>query len=129
MQTDAKELRKFSITLFIALGILGLFLLWRKGGVGFVPLGFAFLLLLLGMKRPSLLTPFYKGWMTLSLLLGYIMSHLVLMILYYLLMTPIGLVMRILQKDLLGRQFDKKAKTYWVKRSQESLRDQYEKMF
>jgi len=129
MQTDAKELRKFSITLFIALGILGLFLLWKKGGVGFAPLGFAFLLLLLGLKRPSLLTPFYKGWMTLSLILGYLMSHLILLILYYLIMTPVGLVMRISRKDLLGRQFDKNAKTYWVKRRRESLRDQYEKMF
>jgi len=49
---------------------------------------------------------------------------------YYLVVTPIGIVMRMLGKDFLGKRIDKKGKTYWIKREQKVyVKERYEKMF
>ena len=130
MKNDAKELRKFSIILFLAFGILGLLVFWRKGEAGLVLCGVALALLLCGLTRPKFLIYPYKGWMTLSLILGFLMSHLILLLMYYIVFTPTGIVMRIFGRDILRRQFDKNGKTYWIKREQNGYaKERYEKMF
>ena len=68
--------------------------------------------------------------MTLSLVLGLIMSHIILALVYYLVLTPIGLFMRILGKDPLTLRFDPKSDSYWVRREKkEWRRENYEKMY
>jgi hypothetical protein len=130
MKNDAKELRKFSIILFLAFGILGLLVFWRKGEAGLVLCGIGFALLLCGLIRPKLLSYVYRGWMTLSLILGFLMSHLILLLMYYLVFAPIGIVTRLFGRDILRRQFDKNRKTYWIKKEQNVLgKERYEKMF
>jgi hypothetical protein len=130
MKTDIKELRKFSIILFLAFGILGLLVFWRKGEVGLVLFGVALALVLCGLTRPKLLVYPYKGWMTLSLILGFLMTHMILLLMYYIVFTPIGIVMRIFGRDILCKQFEKNGKTYWIKREQKSYaKEHYEKMF
>jgi hypothetical protein len=130
MKANVKELRKFSIILFLGFGVIGLLVFWRKGEAGLVlgEIGLAFLLC--GLTLPKLLVYPYKGWITLSLILGFLMSHLILSLMYYLLFTPIGIVMRMLGKDFLSKQFDKNGKTYWIKSEQKLYgKKRYEKMF
>ena len=130
MKTDAKELRKFSIILFFAFGILGLLIFWRKGEAGLILCGVALALLLCGLTRPKLLAYPYKGWMTLSLILGFLMTHVILSLMYYVVFTPIGVVMRIFGRDILNKQFNRNGKTYWIKREQNVFgKERYEKMF
>ncbi len=130
MKTDVKELRKFSIILFLAFCILGLIVVWRKGELGLVLCGVGLALLLCALTCPKFLIYPHKGWMTLSLILGFLMTHLILSLMYYLVFTPIGIVMKIFGRDILRRQFDKNGETYWVKREQKAyLRERYEKMF
>ena len=130
MKADAKELRKFAIVLFFAFEISGLLIFWRRGDAGPVLCGIGLALLLGGLTSPKLLLYPYKGWMRLSLILGFLMNHLILLLMYYLVVTPIGIVMRILGKDFLGKRFDKKGKTYWIKREQKVyVKERYEKMF
>ena len=130
MKAEIKELRKFSIILFFAFDILGLLILWRRGDAGLILCGIGLALLLCGLTLPKLLVYPYKGWMTLSLILGFLMSHLILSLMYYLVFTPIGVVMRIFGKDFLHKQFDKNATTYWIKKEQKVYaRERYEKMF
>lgn len=130
MKTDVKELRKFSIILFFAFGILGLLVFWRKGEAGLILCGVALALLLCGLTRPKILVYPYKAWMTLSLILGFLTTHLILSLMYYFVFTPIGVVMRIFGRDTLRKQFDKNGKTYWIRREQNVLaKGRYEKMF
>jgi hypothetical protein len=130
MKADLKELQKFSIILFVAFGILGLLVFWRKGDVGLLLCGAALVFLLCGLTRPMFLAKPYKGWMTLSLILGFLMTHLLLSLIFYIVFMPIGIVMRIFGRDVLRRQFDKNGETYWIKREQKGyVKERYEKMF
>lgn len=129
-QVDEKELRTFAITLFMALTILGGLLFWRRGNVALIPLVIGLILLGTGLFRPGLLRPVHKAWMTLALALGFITSHLVLAIIYYLVFTPLGLFMRPLREDPLERKYDQEAATYWKKKEKKTFsKTQYEKMF
>ena len=66
---------------------------------------------------PPLRRPMYLGWMRAVFPIGWTVSHLVLIVVYYLLVTPIGLVMRLVGRDPMQRRFDRQAATYWVERS------------
>jgi hypothetical protein len=58
------------------------------------------------------------------------MNHLILSLMYYLVFTPIGIVMRVFGKDFLHKQFDKNATTYWIKKGEKVyVKERYEKMF
>jgi hypothetical protein len=75
------------------------------------------LLIILEFIAIPVLRPFHKLWMTLALLMGFVMSGVILTILFYLVLTPIGLVARIVGKKFMPLGFDKNASTYWEKRS------------
>jgi len=61
--------------------------------------------------------------------IGFVVSHLILVIIYYLVLTPIGIIMRLFGYDPMNRQFEKTAETYWSPRTQEDNQDTYFKQF
>ena len=63
---------------------------------------------------PPLRRPLYLGWMYVAFPIGWVISHVVLAIVYYLVFTGTGLVMRLLGRDPLQRRFEPDAQTYWV---------------
>ncbi|MGA3086744.1 MAG: SxtJ family membrane protein [Thermodesulfobacteriota bacterium] len=129
-KSGEKELRKFAVTLFFALGMLGAILVWRKRDIGFVLWGIGIAALLMAWVQPTALKPVYKYWMKLALVLGSISSHVILAFLYYLVLTPIGLVMRVLGKNPLALRLEKKTGSYWIQRENRKNDKQcYEKMF
>ena len=74
----------------------------------------AFLILVL--TRSILLTPLNRLWTKFGIILGAIIAPIVMGVVFFLVVTPIGLVMKIIGKDLLSIKYDKKKETYWVKR-------------
>ena len=74
----------------------------------------AFLILVL--TRSILLTPLNRLWTKFGIILGSIIAPIVMGVVFFLVITPIGLVMKIIGKDLLSIKYDKKKETYWVKR-------------
>ena len=127
---EVKELRKFALTLFCALGILGALLVWRKRDIGFLLSGVGAAVLIIAWGRPLVLRLVYKYWMRLALALGLVTSHIVLALLYYLVITPIGLVMRVLGKNPLALHIDQRAESYWIRRENRNPdKQRYEKMF
>lgn len=128
---DHKELRKFAIIISIASGVLGGPILWRKGqeaGLVFVAVGAV--ICLAGLVWPKSVALLYKAWMALALVLGFVMSHIILALAYYIVLTPVGVFMRILRKDPLTLRFDPKADSYWVRREKtEWSKENYDKMF
>ena len=111
-----KDLRWFGLLLALFFGILGLVAmlrfdappvargLWIAGG------GLA----LLYYAIPPLRRWMFVGWMVAAFPIGWTISHVLLGVVYYVVMTPIGLVMRLLGRDPLERRFDRDARTYWV---------------
>ncbi len=74
----------------------------------------AFLILVL--TRSKLLTPLNRLWAKFGIILGSIIAPIVMGVVFFLVITPIGLFMKIIGKDLLSIKYDKKKETYWIKR-------------
>ncbi len=72
--------------------------------------------LILVLTRSKLLTPLNLLWAKFGIILGSIIAPIVMGVVFFLVVTPIGLVMKIAGKDLLSTKYDKKKKTYWIKR-------------
>tara|TARA_B100000029_G_scaffold206189_1_gene203987 strand:- start:133 stop:531 length:399 start_codon:yes stop_codon:yes gene_type:complete len=70
--------------------------------------------LALGLINSKLLTPLNKSWHYLGIFLGMVVSPIVMGIIYFLVVSPIGFIMRLLGKDLLRLKFDKNIKSYWI---------------
>lgn len=118
LDTGVRTLRSFGLTVGAVLIGIALIVLWRRdwtpealvmwlGGAG---VG----LVIGGLVVPAVLTPIYRMWMALALVLGFIMTYVVLTIVFYLLITPVGLVMRIFGRDPLNRSIDRSAPSYWI---------------
>ena len=72
--------------------------------------------LILGLMNSKLLTPLNKLWFKFGMILGAIVAPIIMGFIFFLVITPIGLVMRIMGKDLLNKKYDKKKNTYWINR-------------
>ncbi len=81
-----------------------------------VLLGLAGVSLVLGWVRPSWMRYVMVGWMCAAFPIGWVVSHLVLMLVFYLVITPLGLVMRMCGKASLPLKLDPEAKSYWEAR-------------
>jgi hypothetical protein len=93
-------------------------------------LGLGVLFLLLAFAAPKLLTPLNKLWFKFGLLLHHIVNPLVMALMFFVVITPIGLLMRLSGKDPLRLRFDREAKSYWIPRdppgpAPESLKNQF----
>ena len=107
--------RSFGIVFFIVFLIISLWPLLNNDQVRYWALIVSILFLLLGIINSKILTPLNKIWFKFGILLGKIVSPLVLAIIFFLVVTPTGLIMRMLGKDLLNLKKNKN-KTYWIKK-------------
>lgn len=124
------ELRKFGITVGIVFGLLGGLFFWRGRDYDSYFLILSAALLLLGLAVPILLKPIHKVWMTLAVLLGWLMTRVILSILFYLVVTPIGLLARLFGKVFLDLQFYNSIESYWNLRDKTKKEtNDYEKQF
>ena len=71
---------------------------------------------ILGLINSKLLSPLNKSWIKLGEILGMIIAPIVMALVYFVILTPVSLVVRIFGKDLLGLKFLKEKETYWIKR-------------
>ena len=132
LDTSSKEIRKFALVIAIALGVIGSFIYVKSSNgdvVGWL-WGIGLLFLILGFILPSVLRPVYRIWMLLAHFIGGIVSRVILIVLYYIVLVPIGLVLRLFGKDVLDQNFDKKRESYWIKKDLSNhTREQYRKMY
>ena len=125
-----KENRDFSRVIGTALLILGGLFLWR--GRPWAPASFLLALIFLaaGQWKPKSLTYPYRFWMGLSLCLGFVVSRIVLSILFYLVLSPIAVISRWCGKTYLDTRFHTEDPSYWILKEQ-TVRNQefYERQF
>lgn len=118
IESSPKKLREFAFVVGGVLCAIGALLLWRGGETYPWFLFPGMLLMGSGAVAPGLLTPLQKTWMALAILMGWVMGRVLLSILFYMVLTPIGLVLRLTGKDLLGLQRHSSEKSYWNIQSQ-----------
>lgn len=113
LPTEPKDLRKFAITMTVVLGLLSA-LTWYHGSGSFpYLLGLTVAFLGFGFMKPMLLRPVYLGWMALAFVLGFVMTRVILSLMFYTVFSIGGLIIKILGKDMLDERYDPDADTYW----------------
>ena len=108
--------KSFGIVFFIVFLIIGTYPLLSQNEVRLWSLIISIIFLILGLLNSKLLTPLNKIWFKFGILLGKIISPLVMGLIFFFVVTPIGILMRILKKDLLNLKFNKKT-TYWIEKN------------
>ncbi|MFH1619306.1 MAG: SxtJ family membrane protein, partial [bacterium] len=121
IKSEKKDLRQFGITVGIGMAVLGSLFWWRGKDFYSYFLGISAALLFLGLTAPKILNPFQKVWMSMAVLMGWVMTRIILTVFFYLVITPIGLLLRMFGKDILNRKIDKGAQSYWVPVEDENL--------
>jgi hypothetical protein len=127
---DGPSDRKFGLTIGAILGVIGVIRLvfghshwawWLGGGLAFVSFG---------LLWPAALHPLNRAWMLLGLLLYKIVNPIVMALLFFSTITPIGFLMRLCGKDPMRLRRDRAATSYWIAREPpgppaESMRNQF----
>jgi hypothetical protein len=115
-KASKQEYRKFGLTLGIVFSLIGLFLFWKSKGSApyFIVIGVGFILS--GFIIPSALKYIYTIWMGFAVIMGYFMSRVILSLIFFLMFAPVGIITRLLRKDLLKEKWDKNADSYWIRR-------------
>ena len=122
--------KKFGITMGIILSIIGFFLLWKKNNNYNYILFLAAAFFITGLILPSILSPIYKAWMALAVVMNFIMTRVIMAVIFYLIVTPTGLIAFLTGKKFLDMKIDKNAKSYWITREKtQKVKSDYERQF
>ena len=108
--------RSFGIVFFIVFLLIALYPLLKSNDLRIWSLIISFVFLTLGLINSKILTPLNRLWFKFGLLLGKFISPLIMGIIFFVVVTPIGIIMRLLKKDLLNLKYNKK-ETYWIDKS------------
>ncbi len=111
--------RSFGLLLFFILMLIGLWPLIKNDYPNFYLINLSLIFLFLGIKNSNILTPLNRVWIKFGEILGTIIAPIVMALIYFVILTPISLVIRITGKDLIGLKFSKKKSTYWIKKKKQ----------
>ena len=112
--------RSFGFVFFVVFLAISLWPLKSQGDLRLWALILSLIFLVLGVLNSKFLTPLNKLWYKFGILLGTILSPIVMGVVFFIVVTPIGLVMRFLGKDLLRINKNKFVSTYWVNREKQN---------
>ena len=108
--------RSFGIVFFTVFLLIALYPLMFSGEVRLWSLIISFTFLALGLLNSRILYPLNKLWFNFGIFLGKLISPLIMGLIFFLVVTPIGLIMRLLGKDVLNLKYNKN-KSYWIKKN------------
>jgi hypothetical protein len=120
LDTSHKRVRSFGLTIGALLILVALVVVWRAGwaiggGARWLA-GSGAALAFIGLAAPALLRPLYRGWMGFALVLGHVMTRVLLTVVFFLVVTPIGLIRRALGRDPIERSPAPDLASYWIER-------------
>ena len=107
--------RSFGVVFFVVFLLIALYPILYNGEIRLWSLLISSVFLILGLVNSKILTPLNKFWFKFGFLLGKIISPIVMGLIFFLVVTPIGIIMRILAKDLLNLKYNKN-KSYWIEK-------------
>ena len=108
--------RSFGIVFFVVFFLIALYPLIHNEEIRIWSLIISIIFLILGLINSRILNPLNKLWFKFGILLGKIVSPIIMGIIFFLVVTPIGFIMRILGKDLLNLKFNRN-KSYWIEKT------------
>ena len=108
--------RSFGIVFFVVFLLIALYPLIYGGEIRIWSLIISIIFLILGLLNSKILSPLNKIWFKFGMLLGKIVSPLIMGIIFFLVVTPVGFIMRLLRKDVLNLKYNKN-KSYWIEKN------------
>ena len=108
--------KSFGLLFFVVFLIIGLWPLKNGENLNFYFIATSIIFLVLGLINSKLLTPLNKSWIKLGEILGIIIAPIVMALVYFVILTPVSLIVRIFGKDLLSLKLLKEKETYWIER-------------
>ena len=109
--------RNFGIVFFVVFLLIALYPLTYSGEIRVWSLIISLIFLILGLLKSKILTPLNKFWFKFGIFLGKIISPVIMGVIFFLVVTPIGLIMRSLGKDVLNLKYNKN-KSYWIEKTE-----------
>jgi hypothetical protein len=126
-----KELRIFGLASLVFLAIIG-WIVWRKTGSAAAAGGVASvgaLVAILGFTVPRAIRPVFIALMVINYPIGWVVTHIVMAVIFYLVVTPLAVIMKLSGRDPMERRFEPTAKTYWKPRPTETESSRYFRQF
>ena len=108
--------KSFGVVFFLVFLLISLYPLINDGNLRIWSFVISIIFLILGILNSKILSPLNKIWFKFGLLLGKIMSPIVMGIIFFIVVTPTGLILRLFQKDVLNLKFNNN-NTYWIEKS------------
>jgi len=108
--------KSFGIVFFVIFLVVSLWPLINEGEIRIWSIVISIIFLFLGLINSKILTPLNTLWFRFGILLGNIFSPIVMGIIYFGVITPIGILMKLIGKDILNLKQNKKSSTYWIKK-------------
>ena len=130
IKSKKRELRNFGITLGIIFLVISGFLFWKEKDSLTIFIAISITWFITAIAIPSVLKPVYWIWMIVGIIIGWFMTRVILSLLFYLVFTPIGLILRFFGKQFLELSWDNSKESYWNFRVNEDIKKgSYEKQF
>ena len=129
IKSSRKDLKNFGVTIGFILLMIGVFLFVgeKDSFIYFFSIGLIFIGL--GLINPVVLKTLYKIWMTFAIIIGWVMTRVILSVLFYLIISTIGIFARLVGKDFLNLK-SKNNESYWnIRNKEHELNQDYEKQF
>ena len=108
--------KSFGIVFFLVFLLIAIYPLTHGGNIRIWSGMISLIFLVLGVLNSSILTPLNRIWFKFGIILGRTISPVIMGIIFFLVVTPTGLIMRILGKDILNLRYNTK-KTYWIEKT------------
>jgi len=107
--------RSFGVVFFVVFLLIALYPVINNGEIRIWSLISSIIFLILGLLNSKLLNPLNKLWFKFGIVLGKIISPLIMGIIFFLVVTPTGLIMRLLRKDILNLKYNQNS-SYWIEK-------------
>ena len=119
--------RNFGLIFSVFFFIVGFWPILTDNTIKYWSIIIAILFVLISLISPKVLKPLNILWHKFSILISRIVSEIIIVLLFFLTIVPIGIIMRIFKKDLLKQKFDRSSKSYWINREEKmnSMKNQF----
>jgi hypothetical protein len=110
--------KSFGIVFFVVFLLIAIYPLIKGNNINFLFLSISIIFLILGILNSKILEPLNKIWIKFGYVLGKVISPIVMLIIFFLVVFPTGLLIKIFKKNYLGIRYDKKKDSYWIPKNE-----------
>lgn len=129
ISAEPKTIRNFGLILSGILFVLGILAFLRKHNQYWFEWPLSIGVLVITLAAPRVLSYIYRAWMLVAEGISWVLLRVILGVFFYLVLSPVGLLMRVFGRDILDEKIDRETLSYWKKKVSQPTQEQYERLF